>query len=964
MRWLLALCLLLATRVSLAGEPPAEPFLRVETGMHTSVIKRIGVDVNGQWMMTAADDKTARLWDLRTGQQLRVFRPPIGAGNEGKLYCGTMSPDGHYVAVGGWTGYEWDSSNSVYIFDRATGVLVRRLDKIPSVVLQVAFSLDGQRFVVGMGSSAGTGIRVFRVNDWAEIAKDDTYSGDTYTAHFDKSGRLVTASYDGQIRLYDANVKLIAQVKAPGGTRPYGIRFSPDGSLVAVGYDDARRVDVLSGKDLTYLYSPDTKDVNNGNLIAVSWSLDGNELFAGGMFWRADNYRIKHWSDRGRTPATSLLGSNGTVLDFAHTRQGLLFGSGDPAFGRNDWNSGTRSLFVGPAIADLRENFKGLRVSADGRRVRFAFEVYGKGPAEFSVADRHLTLNPADDPSLSAAILDDDQIHLTDWNSNVAPKVNNNPITLDRYEMARAVAIAADRQSFMLAADWSLRKFSPEGAELWRKPVLGIPWNINQTEDGRIVITAQSDGTIRWWRASDGEELLAFFPHADRKRWVLWTPSGYYDASPGGEDLIGWHVNRGKAQSADFFPASHFRSKFYRPDVVSLVLSTLDESAAIEQANASSSRKTNQLSLNKLLPPVVTVLSPSDGASVGETSVRVRVSVRSPSGEPVSRIWALVDGRPVGETRGLVEEEEAPNKDERVLTVPIASKDCAIAILAETKYAVSEPSVVRVRWSGAAPKSGKENEVAPTTLPKLYVLAIGVSGYKNKELALAFPAKDAKDFVDSLKKQKGKLYREVEAKLLTDEEATKDNILDALEWLQRQTTQRDVAMLFMAGHGINDPSNSQFFYLPYEANLQSIKRTMLPDSEVRTTLNSIPGKVLAFLDTCHSGSVVGDRKLRDASDINQFINELSSAENGIIVFSSSTGRQLSQESPEWKNGAFTKALVEGLSGKADMNNSGRVTVEMLSLYVSERVKTLTKGFQTPAMARPATIADFPIAVSK
>jgi len=49
---------------------------------------------------------------------------------------------------------------------------------------------------------------------------------------------------------------------------------------------------------------------------------------------------------------------------------------------------------------------------------------------------------------------------------------------------------------------------------------------------------------LRMERYSDGKERAAFFPHADKKRWVVWTPSGYCDASRGGEELIGWHVNK------------------------------------------------------------------------------------------------------------------------------------------------------------------------------------------------------------------------------------------------------------------------------------------------------------------------------------------------------------------------------------------------------------------------------------
>ncbi len=101
---------------------------------------------------------------------------------------------------------------------------------------------------------------------------------------------------------------------------------------------------------------------------------------------------------------------------------------------------------------------------------------------------------------------------------------------------------------------------------------------------------------------------------------------------------------------------------------------------------------------------------------------------------------------------------------------------------------------------------------------------------------------------------------------------------------------------------------------------------------------------------------------RSIVDINVLINELSSAENGAIIFSSSTGRQYSVEDAAWGNGAFTKALVEGISGKADFTGKGRITINMLDLYLSERVKQLTRGQQTPTTAKPVTIPDFPLAI--
>ena len=85
---------------------------------------------------------------------------------------------------------------------------------------------------------------------------------------------------------------------------------------------------------------------------------------------------------------------------------------------------------------------------------------------------------------------------------------------------------------------------------MWRSRGCGVVWAVNISGDGHVLVAAFGNGAIRWYRVSDGTRLFTFYPDGDRQRWVLWTPSGYYDASPGGEDLVGWHVNRGKDQAA------------------------------------------------------------------------------------------------------------------------------------------------------------------------------------------------------------------------------------------------------------------------------------------------------------------------------------------------------------------------------------------------------------------------------
>jgi hypothetical protein len=52
-----------------------------------------------RYLVTASVDKTARVWDLTSGKLLQVLRPPIGPGDEGKLYAVAISPDGETVSL-------------------------------------------------------------------------------------------------------------------------------------------------------------------------------------------------------------------------------------------------------------------------------------------------------------------------------------------------------------------------------------------------------------------------------------------------------------------------------------------------------------------------------------------------------------------------------------------------------------------------------------------------------------------------------------------------------------------------------------------------------------------------------------------------------------------------------------------------------------------------------------------------
>ncbi|MBI4002994.1 MAG: caspase family protein [Nitrospira defluvii] len=966
-RWALGLLLGVAiwfgAAPAWAGEPPSEPILRIETGNHSSLLtKDMAVDRSGRVLVTGSEDKSIRVWDLVTGELVRTIRPPVGRNLDGRISQIAISPDGKLVAAGGFTGREWDGAASIYFFDLSSGEMRARVGGVPGTVLDLAYSKDGAYIAVAFSSKEGLhGVQVYRTGNYSIVVQDVSYRRRPVSVDFDPKGRLVTAAFDGVIRLYDTSFRVLEILKLDNTLLPWVARFSPDGNKIAVGYWGGDLVTVLSGQDLRKLYSRIAK-LKNVMWTTPAWSTFDKSLVTTSS--SIESVEITFWLEDGREATRKLLtdtrkGGQEPIYSLVVLPGRRVVVGMNGTWGMVDLSKETWSLYTRPSAIDFCKDVEAeqFRLSYDGTVAQIE-DVGRFSPS--NVWFGHSTVHSSSStsgPDSYGPLLKKRGVSVTGLGT-LEHRFNGAPLPLYEDEIPFSIGFAPDDQSFILGTSWYLRNFDSLGKERWRSFSSGSVCRVSVSRNNALAVIVAQGGTIHWYRMKDGQELLSLFPHSDRKRWVMWTPSGYYNASPGGEELIGWHVNHGKDQAADFFPAAKFRNTYYRPDIVAKVLETLDEGTAVRLANSESGRKAQTAALAEQLPPVVTILSPGEGAMVSASDVTVRFTLRSPSGEPVTGVKALVDGRPVSVARDLkVTAKAQAESDVQEFQVTIPERDAEIAILAENRYSTSVPAVVRVKWAGRGPGQAD----AFVIQPRLYILAIGVSQYQNKDLTLGFPAKDAQDFAAVLHSQKGRLYRDVTAKVLTDGEATKDDILDGLDWLRKETTSKDVAMLFLAGHGVND-SNGIYYFLLANANPDKLLRTGVVFSDIKNTLASIAGKTLFFVDTCHSGNIMGAR--RGVADINAVVNELASAENGAVVFASSTGKQYSLEDQTWGNGAFTKALVEGLDGKADYTGKGTISINMLDLYLSERVKQLTDGKQTPTTTKPNTVPDFPIALRR
>jgi uncharacterized caspase-like protein len=262
----------------------------------------------------------------------------------------------------------------------------------------------------------------------------------------------------------------------------------------------------------------------------------------------------------------------------------------------------------------------------------------------------------------------------------------------------------------------------------------------------------------------------------------------------------------------------------------------------------------------------------------------------------------------------------------------------------------------------------KSPDSVTVVLPRLYLLSIGVGRYENltDKDQLKYPSEDAKAIAKVFKDMEKKLFREIHIRLIADNEnikPTRANIEDNLEFLH-QASQHDVAILFLAGHGIRD-NRGNYYFLPVNAEQNedgNFKRsTLVKWLDIKDALD-IPARVLAFVDTCHSGAFFKKGNVRSV-DTNEIIRSLT--EQGTIVFASSTGEEYSQESDRWSHGAFTLAILKGLKeGHANMYKDDKITMKELDTFVSEEVPRLTDSAQHPVTYAPDEYKDFTIWIVK
>ena len=446
--------------------------------------------------------------------------------------------------------------------------------------------------------------------------------------------------------------------------------------------------------------------------------------------------------------------------------------------------------------------------------------------------------------------------------------------------------------------------------------------------------------------------------------WILFTPEGYYDASLGGHELIGWKMNRGPDETAEFLTARQLRKSLYRPALIDSVIDAMltgksdaKIASAHEQVDSPAPAPSPVLdlqeeeSLTSILPPTVSISGLPENREISGEELEITIEATSQNDLPVRSIVVLVNGRPATGTPPLPKRTSGGGMVV-TQTIKLSPGRSELAIIATNSASTSSPKMTTITRVGTDPTG------SDTRKPKLYVLAVGVANYKNDEYDLKFAAKDARAFADTLAAQEVDFYSKVETNVLVDDRAERTDIQDGMDWLLRSVTQHDLAAIFISGHGVYDPRRN-YYFCSHEVDPDRLRSTALAYTEIERLIEELPCKVLLFADTCHSGAS------RGAKAINQDPwTDIVSDEIGAVLFASSTPQEESIEADEWGHGAFTRAFLDAMKEKkTDYNADGYISITELDLSISERVKELTEGRQHPTTQKPSTIRNFNLAVS-
>ena len=955
--------------------------LVINAGGNLSLTTSLAFSPDGKFVIAGSEDKTVRIWNAETGLEAHdPIRGEIGPGQIGAVKAVAMSPDGLRLAVGGSFGpIGTNECGDIRIYDTKTWKLIRRLQGHSDVVLVLRFSPDGSRLLSGSYDHTAIAWDVEAAKSLAVLrGHADAVTAVAWAA---KGALLLTGGPSDQARVWqlerDVPVRYLGGHK--GGAR--AIAVSPtDGTIATADSDGTLRLWPADGPTAPVVIKSDWFSIqslnyaDNGLLEVSAWQGLGSNITASSWIFDISN--------------SAVIRTIGQYGGLRGIKASAISSAGDRvAIGGGLWGDGIHIWY--PArqrpptpITSKAHPIWSVKFSRNGEYLAWGTQFSEwtpnhYGPIEFRLslptALTHLQLDsvPANTTEAYQAPIErnaqtvlrlgssDSSADAAIWNRNILNIVagdKSTPIDLsppaDQLHQQRHQAYTLDQEGALVisaGANGVVRSYDMNGKPNCQYPgASGYVWGVAVSPDNRLLAVGGDDGAAHLFNLHTCK-LIASVLRTSDSEFIIWTPQGYYAASPNGDKYVGWQVDRGLDRDADYFSVRQLRRKYYQPQLVERALILGSAESAIDEA-----RKLDPTFVSISLPdllsrkaPEITVEYPAkdDLRYYGVPSLNTVTDISEMPLNPVVRVEVRINDAKLNENQFRIVKINGLSR--LFVQVPLEHEVNTLYVLAENE--VGESDARRSIISDHTDKPHRD---------RLIIISIGIDEYQKISESIVphlnFASKDAVEF-ERLARAAFSYEHSgpIESIILTSEAVslpnststswrspTTDGIKKAFELLSG-TTSNDTIVFFFSGHGEIAGNNYALLTADstYDTSSGTFNNTLLwPDVQSVFDRRGVAGRKIVFVDSCRSDGMFNSWLIKSAADRDMF------------VFGASGPKDLhAYEDPMVMHGIFTESILESLRRIAGSSTAApeEIFPVVLAGSIADKALQLSKSTQHP-----------------
>jgi WD40 repeat protein len=922
---------------------------------HTSYVLSVAFSPDGRILASSSGDTMIRLWDVSSGRLIRTL-----AGHKDWVQSVAFSPDGQTLASG-------SDDETVRLWDVSSGNLIRTLTGHTNYVFSVAFSSDGKTLASG---SKDHDIQLWDVSSGDELQTLAGHKDWVRSVAFSPDKRILASGSDDQtIRLWDFSSGNLIRTLTGHTSYVLSIAFSPDGRTLASGsFDNTIRFwNVLNG-NLIQTLSKQTRPV-----LSVAFSPDGHILASASV-----DTTIRLWDFSSGKLLQTLEGPDEQVRSVAFSPNGFILAGGSDDTKTRFWSSNENVSIFGASGAWLEKYAPKLFITspASNSRVRINGEDKGVLPSSGLIV-------PINAEKAVIAVEAPGYLPQTQTVELEVGKTTNAVFNLEALDVK--LNIRSSTPTASISINGETKGATGATREFKLKPgsytiVVAAPGFKTQTQTVTIQPGQDSSLTFNLDRSTgtlavSGAAANASV-NANGKTLGTTGPDGTYsnpNLEPGtyavtvvkeGFETFSQTVSVTIDQTSRVTATRNAKPASIRMTGLPTNASVTLDSQAATQKDSIATNGTFEVSVTmgseerKTIKATISAAGYSTRVETitvqaGRTTELAPVLEFKPGAVVISSVptnaTVTRDGREIGKTplrlSGL-----PPGTV--TVTVTLAGREAqTVNINVQPGETITErvtlkggtttpPSTPASKPAPSSPTATPTETVPPiSTQPRANIraLVIGIGNYQEDRIPkLEYAESDAKRFAEALKNPRIGNIKAENIETMIGPRATKNRFETRARNLAGQTKPGETLIVYYSGHGAPDPEKNQPWLVPWDADPNDLASSAIA-LEWLQTLPLAGGNLVLILDSCFSGET-GSRSVTVPNARPFGVQVKAPATTGnVTVLSATSGSQSSFEGPSTNGGYFTTYLIEGMSGKADTNADGTVTLEEAMRYATPKV---------------------------